>query len=201
MKDSICIMGGTFNPIHNGHLKLAIQAHEQFALDDILIMPSGTPAHKDNKGLISPQHRCNMVRAAISDYPFMRLSMMEIERGGNTYTSDTLYELKQQNPQSRIYFIIGADSLFALPKWHEPEYVMSNCILLTANRDSYKQEELIRQKCFLEERFNAGIRFLDTPMLPYSSTDIRKNVAEHKSIEGMVPKAVEEYIYNNNLYG
>ena len=193
-------MGGTFNPIHNGHIQLAIQAHEQFGLSDILIMPSGTPAHKNNIGLISWQHRCNMAEAAIKEYPYMKLSLMEIERGGNTYTSDTLCELKQQNPKLKIYFIIGADSLFALPKWHEPEYVMNNCILLAANRGSYKNTELISQKCYLEENFNADIKFLDTPMLPYSSTDIRKNVAENKSISGMVPEAVEEYIYRNNLY-
>lgn len=200
MADRICIMGGTFNPFHNGHLQLAKQAHEQFSLPKILVMPSGIPAHKAHSDLTSSQHRCNMVLAAISAYSYMELSTMEVEREGSTYTSDTLRELKQQNPDCIIYFIIGADSLFNLPKWHEPEYVMANCILLAANRNSYSQTELTEQKHFLETKYNAHIDFLSIPELPFSSTDIRESLKNGRSIAGMVPKPVETYIYNNHLY-
>lgn len=200
MDSAIGIMGGTFNPFHNGHLQLAKMAHEQIGLPKILVMPSGVPAHKSRTGLISAEHRCNMTLAAIQEYPYMELSTMEVTRTGNTYTSDTLQELKAQNPTQCIYFIIGADSLFDLPKWHEPEYVMTHCILLAANRDEHAKEELLRQKAFLEENYHAQIQFLQTPMLPYSSTDIRQNIKLGKSIDEMVPKAVFEYIENHQLY-
>lgn len=200
MADTICIMGGTFNPFHNGHLQLAKQAHEQFSLPKILVMPSSTPAHKAHSDLISSRHRCNMVLAAISAYPYMELSTMEIERGGSTYTSDTLRELKRENPDITIYFIIGADSLYNLPKWHEPEYVMSNCFFLAANRDQHSQKELKEQKKFLEDTYHAHIDFLDTPELPFSSTSIRKSLKAGESIAGMVPEPVETYIYNHHLY-
>lgn len=200
MPDTICIMGGTFNPFHNGHLQLAKQAHEQFSFSKILIMPSGTPAHKAHSHLISSRHRCNMVLAAINAYPYMELSTMEIDRGGSTYTSDTLRELKRANPNITIYFIIGADSLYDLPKWHEPEYVMSNCFLLAANRNRHSQRELADQKKFLEETYDAHISFLNTPELPFSSTSIRESLKAGKSITGMVPASVETYIYNHHLY-
>ena len=127
MESAIGIMGGTFNPFHNGHLQLALQAYRQFELSKVLVMPSGTPAHKSTKELIAASHRCQMVSGAIADYPYLELSLLEVERKGNTYTSDTLKALHRQNPDLKIYFIIGADSLFDLPKWHEPEYVMQHC--------------------------------------------------------------------------
>lgn len=200
MQSAIGIMGGTFNPFHNGHLQLAIQAYSQFSLSKILIMPSGTPAHKSTKELVSALHRCNMAAAAISEYPYMELSLIEIERKGNTYTSDTLRTLNRQNPDWKIHFIIGADSLFDLPKWHEPEYVMQHCILLAANRDNHNMAELEKQKSFLEKKYGATIFFLNTPYLPFSSTDIRKRIQCKKDVCKMLPDAVDKYIKENYLY-
>ena len=185
MKSAIGIMGGTFNPFHNGHLQLALQAYRQFELSKVLVMPSGTPAHKSTKELIAASHRCQMVSGAIADYPYLELSLLEVERKGNTYTSDTLKALHRQNPDLKIYFIIGADSLFDLPKWHEPEYVMQHCILLAANRDVHAKAE---------------IALLKTPDMPYSSTDIRKKLQAGESVDGMLPKTVEKYIREHHLY-
>jgi nicotinate-nucleotide adenylyltransferase len=200
MPDKICIMGGTFNPIHTGHLQLAIQAHSQFNLKKILIMPNATPVYKDSTDILTAKHRCNMILAAIENYPFMELSTLEIERGGVTYTSDTLRQLLNQDSSLEIYFIIGADSLFDLPKWHESEYVLTHCHLLAANREEHEDNELLLQKEYLREHYNAEIDFLKTANLPYSSTKIRSLIADDKSITGMVPPKVEEYIKNNHLY-
>lgn len=200
MKSAIGIMGGTFNPFHNGHLQLALQAYRQFELSKVLVMPSGTPAHKSTKELIAASHRCQMVFGAIADYPYLELSLLEVERKGNTYTSDTLKALHRQNPDLKIYFIIGADSLFDLPKWHEPEYVMQHCILLAANRDVHAKAELAEQKRMLEKNYGAEIAFLKTPDMPYSSTDIRKKLQAGESVDGMLPKTVEKYIREHHLY-
>lgn len=108
---TVGILGGTFNPIHNGHIEIARLAHEQFDIPLIYVMPSGNPAsYKDVTDVIAASDRCNMVEAAIQQYPFMKLSTMEIERKGYTYTSDTLLEISDKFKS--IYFIIGADSLF-----------------------------------------------------------------------------------------
>lgn len=195
----IGIMGGSFNPIHNGHLQLAIQSHKQFNISKILVMPSGNPSsYKDTSELVAAKDRCNMVNAAIKDYPFLELSLIEVMREGNTYTSDTLKYLK--NEYDYIYFIIGADSLFALERWHEPEYVMQNCHLLAANRDNHKQSELQAQADILTKKYNAKISFLDTKVLPYSSSEIRRRIAAGESINDMVTNDVAEYIKKHNLY-
>jgi nicotinate-nucleotide adenylyltransferase len=200
MHDKICIMGGTFNPIHTGHLQLAIQAHGQFNLKKILIMPNSTPVYKDSTDILPAEHRCNMILEAIKDYPFMELSTMEIDRGGTTYTSDTLRQLLREDASLEIYFIIGADSLFDLPKWHESEYVCTHCHLLAANRGERDNAELLLQREYLKEHYNAQIDFLKTANLPYSSTNIRSLIAASQSITGMVPQGVEEYIRKNHLY-
>ena len=115
MSGIVGIMGGTFNPVHNGHIAIAKAAHEQFNIPYILVMPSYSPAYKDNSNIVSATHRCNMVSLAIKDYDYMELSTLEIERGGRTYTADTLRLLKDD--YDKIYFIIGADSLFTLNTW------------------------------------------------------------------------------------
>lgn len=198
MQQTITIMGGTFNPIHKGHIAIAKAAHDQFNLNDILVMPSGHPAYKDDSAIISAKDRCNMVELAIQDYPYMHLSTMEVEREGNTYTADTLRILK--NTYDEIYFIIGADSLFAITKWHQPEFICNNCHLLAANRDKTSDTNLLQQKKFLENKYNAVIDFIQCEDYPFSSTDIRNRVKLGQDITFAVHKDVADYILNNNLY-
>lgn len=196
----IGIMGGTFNPIHEGHVQLAVQAHDQFHLPEILVMPSGNPSsYKDSSDVASAVHRCNMIRLAISGYPFLSLSELEIKRNGPTYTSDTLAVLCEM--YDKIYFIIGADSLFALPTWHEAAYVMTHCHLLVANRNQHRISELTDQKLYLESDYHAQIDLLNVPNLPYSSTSIRGRIAAGRSIQNMVAPSVRDYIKKHGLYG
>ncbi len=198
-KGVIGILGGTFDPIHFGHIQLAEAAHEQYQIPEIWVMPSGDPSsYKDTRQIASAVDRCNMVRAAIEGYPYMKLSLLEVERSGRTYTSDTLAALTPHF--SRIFFIIGADSLFALQDWHKPDYVLSHCCMLAANRSRHSRAELEAQKSRLESLYNADIRMLELPDLPYSSTEIRKRAAGGFPLEGMVPGKVEDYIYRHKLY-
>ena len=147
----IGIMGGTFNPIHKGHTGIARCAYEQSDIDEILFMPSGTPAYKDNSPIVSATDRCNMVKLAIKPFDYMSLSTIETDRPGNTYTADTLAQI--YDSYKKIYFIIGADSLLNLSKWYHPEIVMNLCTLLVANRDCHKIEELRIQKDILCKQY------------------------------------------------
>lgn len=199
MERVITIMGGSFNPIHNGHIALARAAKEQFNLEHILVMPSFNPSsYKDTSELVTPKHRCNMVELAIKDYPYMELSTLEIKRGGKTYTADTLAELKKI--YDYIYFIIGADSLFALDHWYKPDYVMKNCHFLAANRDKHRINELMEQANKLKAKYNACINFINMEDVPISSSDIRNRVEADKDISHMVPSNVCDYIYKHGLY-
>ena len=187
----IGIMGGTFNPIHKGHVGIARCAYEQSDIDEIIFMPSGTPAYKDNSPIVSATDRCNMVRLAIKTFDYMSLSKIETERPGNTYTADTLAQI--YDLYKKIYFIIGADSLLYIQDWYHPEYIC-------ANRDNNSIDILIKQKHFLVDKYGAVIDFIDVPELPYSSTDIRKKVAMGLPITDDVGEEVEEYIKSRKLY-
>lgn len=197
--DTIGILGGTFNPIHLGHIQIGVCAHEQFDIPHILVMPSGEPSsYKDTSGLASADDRCAMAAIAISRYPYMTLSTLEIERIGHTYTSDTLAILK--NTYSKIYFMIGADSLFALESWHDPAFVMANCHILAANRDRHGAGELEAQADLLRHKYGACIDFIDMPDMNISSSDIRRRIGEGLSVEGMLDEGVYEYIVKHDLY-
>jgi nicotinate-nucleotide adenylyltransferase len=195
----IGILGGTFNPIHNGHIELARLAHEQFCIPTIYVMPSGNPAsYKDTSDVVSATHRCNMVSLAIKPFSYMKLSKLEVDRKGYTYTADTLMELSESF--NKIYFIIGADSLLYLEKWKRPDVICSHCTLLVANRDDTRLAILEKQKEFLTQQYGADIHFINAPKLPFSSTSIREQIVKHGNISAMVSDNVKNYIYNNNLY-
>lgn len=196
---TIAIMGGSFNPIHNGHIALAVAAKKQYNPEKILVMPSFNPSsYKDTSELVSSNDRCNMVKLAIEDYPYMELSTIEIERGGRTYTADTLTQLK--NVYDYIYFIIGADSLFALDRWYKPDYVMQNCHFLAANREKHPNTELIAKAEYLTHKFGARISFLKLDDIPISSSNIRDRLEQGLSVADMVPATVDEYIKKQHLY-
>lgn len=199
-KKKVGILGGTFDPIHIAHLILAENAWQQFELDTVLIMPSGDPPHKADKDVTPANHRTRMLQLAIDDNKHFKLSTVEIERAGKTYTAETLIELCKHNPDCEYYFIIGADSLFQIENWYHPEIIMSHAVLLAAVREQMDAAEVEEKIAQLKERYQADIRLLHTPNLSLSSSMIRKRVAEGASIKYMVPKDVEKYIYQNKLY-
>ncbi len=193
-------MGGTFNPIHIGHLIIAERAREQFDLEEVLFMPCGMPYMKDTSELLSSDIRAKMVSLAIKDNPFFTLSTMEIEKKGSTYTYETLEQLKSENPDTKYYFILGADSLWAISDWKEPERIFANCHILAAVRDDKSAKDMEKRIKFLKNKFGAQISLLKTGQIEVSSSDIRDSVKKELSIRYIVPKNVYEYIVENKLY-
>ena len=197
----IGILGGTFDPIHNGHLALGKQAYEQFSLDEIWFMPSGHPPHKKGRLVTEGKEREDMVKLAIASVPYFVYSDFELKREGNTYTAQTLSLLKEVYPQHEFYFIIGADSLYEIEQWYHPEMVMKQAVLLVAAR-SYEKDhpDFEKQVKYLEEKFEARIGVIRFEEMDVASKQIRKMVSSGQSIKDLVPGPVAGYIRIHGLY-
>ena len=194
-------MGGTFDPIHMGHLILGEQSFEQLHLDKVLFMPSGNPPHKRNRaGRASDGQRVDMVRLAIKDNPHFELSLAEMHETGYTYTYRTLEELKEQNPDTDYYFIIGADSLFYFDEWKNPERICAAAKILVATRDRAKEEELLACMERNAEKLHGTFLKLDTPNLDVSSHELREWIREGKSVKYYLPDSVISYIQEQKIY-
>lgn len=196
----IGIMGGTFNPIHYGHLFLAENAYEQIGFDKVLFMPSKNPPHKAKPEEVTEQQRVEMVSIAIADNPHFELSTLELHREGLTYTADTLTLMKQKNPEDEYYFIIGADSLFMMQDWKDPQTIFNLCTVVVAGRDNVEAEKMMEQSQYLKRIYNANILMIHMPTIQIASAVIRERIAENKSIRYYVPDNVMEYIHRSNLY-
>lgn len=199
-KKCIGIMGGTFDPIHNAHLTLAVQAYEQFGLDEVWILPNGNPPHKRDTTQAEVVHRMEMIRLAIRDIPGLRLCDMESSGETYHYTYETLQQLNARFPNTEFYFIMGADSLFEFDSWREPGRISRECVILAATRDHCRREEIKKRIQELKSRYGADIRILDTPNMDIASEDIREMIADGERILDIVPPAVADYIRQNGLY-
>lgn len=199
-KQKIGILGGTFNPIHIGHLILAEQARSEFSLDKVILMPSGVSYFKKDLKVLPAETRYEMTAIACKDNPYFCVSDMEIRRKGNTYTADTIQELKKQSPDTHYYFIIGADTLLQMETWYHPELIFDSCTVLCAVRDKLTPEELQAKKKELVTKYNADIEFLHTTNLEISSKMLRNMVLSGRSIRYYVTDEVLQYIEEHNLY-
>ncbi len=193
----IGIMGGTFNPIHNGHIYLAKCAYETLKLDRVLFMPSGNSYLKKN--VLDAEHRVGMTQAAIEKYPYFELSLVEVEREGNTYTYDTLQHLTEENPDTEYYFILGADSLLYIDKWKKPEIIFELCTLVCAVRND-SDLSVLHAKGEELAKLGAKIIYLNMDKIDISSTVIREGLKMGMDISAMVPEAVLRYIKQEHLY-
>ena len=189
------IMGGTFNPIHNGHMAVAKAAMDEYNLDRIMFLPNFQPPHKESA--TSAQLRLEMVQTAVEGEERYFVSDYEISRGGISYSVDTLREFKKIYPDRELYFIIGGDSLRDFGKWYKPEETVKYCILLVYPRNDINLDTCIDD---LRTRFGARIEKLTAPELDISSSDIRDMIKAGKSPEGLVPQSILSLIENNNLY-
>lgn len=198
----IGIMGGTFNPVHNGHLVLATVAKDEAGLDEVWFMPSGLPAHKSNSELILAKDRLTMVKLAIEGKSGFLASAFEIERPGFTYTADTLEALVTEFPQHEFYFIIGGDSLMNFHQWVKPEVISYHTTLLAAGRDNFSFHELRQQAEKLNRLYGTRVQLIDMPKLLISSQQIRKSIKENhpEKIRDFLPERVLEYILEHKLY-
>lgn len=197
----IGIMGGTFDPVHNGHLLLGQQAYREYGLEEIWYMPSHIPPHKRDHHVADGADRLAMLRLALEEAPGFLVSDFEMRREGTTYTAQTLRLLKEQYPDTEFYFIIGADSLFQLETWYHPEQVMALASLLVAGREYHAEHTLNEEAERLRRKYGADIRLLHSRMMDISSEEIRRMAAEGKDISACVPAAVASYIREHGLYG
>ena len=197
---NIGVMGGTFDPIHNGHLVIAAEVRTRLNLAEILFMPAGQPWLKMNWTISAAEHRINMVQLAIEDNPYFRLSTMEVERSGPTYTVDTVTELKSQlGAGGEIFLILGWDSLTDLPQWREPSRLIEMCHLVVVPRPGYSNPNLKRLEASIPG-LSQRVILLDSPRLDINSSAIRDRVARGLSIGHLVPESVDRYIREHKLY-
>ena len=200
-RKKIGIMGGTFDPIHLGHLMLAEKTYEQLGLDQILFLPAGNPPHKRNrKGCASDEERVEMVRRAIEGNSHFTLSLIEMNVTGYTYTYRTLENLKEKNPDTDYYFIIGADSLFNFSSWREPKRICDACTLVVAARDHATAWQLQAEMNRLSGLYGGHFILLDTVNVDISSQQLRQWCRIGHSLRQYVPDSVAAYIEEHNLY-
>ena len=200
MKQRIGILGGTFNPIHYGHLILGENALTQFHLDTVIFMPTGHTPHKNYTGTVLQQHRIEMVKLAICSNPYFKLSEYETSRKEVSYTASTIHYFQIQYPEAELFFILGADSLFDFENWKDPEYISANSTILVAVRDTLNEEKVDRQIDYLETKYRSTIFRLSTPNFYVSSKEIRDRVISRDSIRYLLPDSVRTYILEHKLY-
>ncbi len=195
----IGIMGGTFDPVHSGHIKMGIDAHDEFGLSKVLYIPTGRPPHKDKSDIADNEHRMAMLELALTQ-PYMQPSRIEVDRKGTTYAVDTLNLLRKIYKDHVFYYIIGSDTLFNLHTWKDISEVLTMTHFIVFFRegdDLNKVEKLI-------DFFNASgiMRFFlaRESGLDISSTDIRLRLLNGSDLSGLLPQKVIEYIKENNLY-
>lgn len=194
----IAIYGGTFNPIHNGHIHLAKQFARLLDLDKVILIPTYVPPHKQDVGLTPAEDRLAMCRLAASD-PIFEVSDIEILREGLSYTVDTLQELKMQYPESEFYLLTGEDMFVTIRNWYRAETICSLATICAAPRGTAGLEPLLQYARVLEQN-GAKTIIKNIDYLPISSTMVRSAVKNGESISGLVPPAVADYIVKNNLY-
>jgi len=192
------LMGGTFDPIHVGHLILAEQARERFGLGKVLFVTAANPPHKAGNGISDVADRLEMTRLAVAGNAFFECSTIEIERDGPSYTVDTIKQiLGLYGPDAEVHLLLGADEGRDLMKWREPYEIQRLAKIVVANRPGLPVAEVMGA---LPEGLAAGITPLEMPGVDISSTDLRERVRSCRSIRYLVPRAVEEYIWSRGLY-
>lgn len=195
----IGVFGGTFDPIHIGHLILVEEARHHLRLDQIMLAPAGDPPHKPDRPISPLHHRLAMCRLAVADGNGISISLIDAERPGPHYTSDMLRLLREKvGAEAKLYFLMGLDSLRDLPTWHEPEWLVHNCRLVALRRHDVKIDwaRLEAELPGVRER----VTVLDMPELDIASSDLRERVRDGQPIRYQVPREVERYIGEQGLY-
>ncbi len=200
---SVGIMGGTFDPIHYGHLVIAEGARARYNMDEIIFVPSGTPPHKVNRDITDAEHRYQMTRLAIQGNPHFCVSRLEIDRPGLSYAVDTIRALRDlYSANTELYFITGADAIMEILSWKDVGTLISMCQLVAATRPGYSLtglEDIVR-RIRTQHRKDFVVHTMEVPALMISSTDIRRRVETNMPIKYLLPDAVEQYIYDHALY-
>lgn len=197
----IGIMGGTFDPIHMGHLILGERACQQFQLDTVFFMPAGNPPHKRHRtGRATDEQRTEMVRLAIADNPHFQLSLTEMNSDGFSYSYRTLEKLKKEHPDTDYFFIMGADSLTDFDTWKEPQRIVNAAHIVVATRNQMNPDGFEQLLTRRRDQFHGDFLRLDTPNLDISSKNLREMICEGESVRYYLPESVRQYILANNIY-
>lgn len=195
----IGIMGGSFDPVHNAHIKLALHAYKELQLDKVIFIPAYIQPFKKDKKVTDEVHRMNMLKQGLMEYPYFEVSDIEITMQGNSYTARTLTELSKE--YSDMVFIMGADSYMSLERWYHPEIIFEKAEIACAVRDDQDLELLRAKSLEYEAKFNGVTHFLNMPRTDISSTEIREKVANEEDMGDLLPVKVLDYIKEHNLYG
>ena len=190
----LAIMGGTFSPPHLGHLICAEEVNEHFKFDKVMFVPSARPPHKDGVGVLDAEHRYMMTALATQDNPRFEVSRIELDRPGQSYSIETVKQLKAMHGQdSDIYWIVGADAILEMFIWKDVDELLTICRFIAINRPGYDLSQA-------DQRFMKKVQLLEVTNVDISATEIRRRVRQGKSIRYLVPPAVEQYICENGLY-
>ena len=196
----IGVLGGTFDPIHNGHLAVAEAVRARLRLDEVLFVPAGQPRLRMDSPISAAAHRIQMVRLATAGRPYYRVATVEIERAGPSYTVDTIAELREQlDSGDELFFILGWDNLAELPKWREPSRLVKMCSLVSVPRPGCSLPDLKALEALIPGLAQSVI-LLDSPHMDISASEIKQRVARGLSIRHLVPEPVDRYIGEHGLY-
>lgn len=196
----IGVMGGTFDPIHVGHLMLAEWAADAAKLDQVWFIPTGQSYMKSDRKILPGQERLHMTELAVAGNSRLKCLDLEIRRTGYTYTYETMEQLKEQYPDDKFYFVEGADCLFTMEHWKCPERLLASCTILAAVRNGASTEQLEEKRAELLEKFGGDILLIPFIQLNISSTDIRERLREGRSVRYMIPDKVLTYIEEKGFY-
>ncbi|HEX9712639.1 MAG TPA: nicotinate-nucleotide adenylyltransferase [Actinomycetota bacterium] len=191
------VMGGTFNPIHTGHMVAADEARQAFELDEVVFVPAGHPWQKADVDVAPAEDRYLMTVIATSPHPAFTVSRIELDREGQTYTIDTLRALREQRPDPELFFITGADAVLQILSWKDPAAILREARFIAATRPGYDLERLEKE---LPEGLEDRVAVMEIPALAISSTDVRRRVQEGRPIRYLVPEGVAAYIEKRRLY-
>jgi nicotinate-nucleotide adenylyltransferase len=197
---NIGVLGGTFDPVHNGHLVVAEVVKEKLSLAEVIFVPAGQPWLKADRPITPAEHRLEMLRLALADKPDFKISTMEIERPGPSYTVDTLTELRRQlGDEDELFFILGRDNLAQLPQWHEAPRLIQLCYLVAVPRPGSKRPDMKALEAAIPG-VSQRVMLLDEPYIDISASDIRERVARGLSVRHLVPEPVNRYLKEHRLY-
>lgn len=200
-RKALGVMGGTFNPVHYGHLVAAETARIDFDMEKIIFVPSSVPPHKMREGLVDASLRYKMTELATASNPHFEVSPIELNRPGPSYTVDTMREFREiYGDDYDLFFITGADAVLEILSWKDVEYLLGLCSLVAVTRPGYALEKLKRKTNDIKARYGATIYVLNAPGVAISSTEIRERCRSGKSIKYLVPEPVEEFILREGLY-
>lgn len=199
-RKKIGIFGGTFDPVHSGHIDMALKVLKEFSLTSMVFLPCGAPPHKNHHEIASKYDRLHMVSLCVYEQRGLSVSDAEVKRNGVTYTIDTIKEFEKKCVDTDLFFIIGADTIFELEAWRDLPGICARTTFICVRRYKYDNLQVAAQAAMLREKYNAKILISEYTGMAVSSSEVRDRIREQKSIARLVPKAVEEYIEEHGLY-